>query len=120
MTHEEIAAKYLTIPNTLLRALGGANYLREQVEASQFEILSSWPAFADMLPFGLSFRFRVGEKDYGVSLCTSTLERNQYSLDIYREGNGYRQLIEPVLTLEQAVAKFFEFAQAEPPSSALS
>ena len=116
MTHAKIAAKYLTIPNTLLRALGGASYLREQVEASQFEILSSWPAFANMLPFGLSFRFRVGEKSYGVSLCTSTLERGHYSLDIYRQGNSYSRLLEPVLTLEQAVAQFFEFAQAVPPS----
>lgn len=116
MTHEEMSAQYLTIPNTLLRALGGASYLREQVKASQFEILSSWPAFANMLPFGLSFRFRVGEKSYGVSLCTSTLERDRYSLDIYRERNGHRQLLEPALTLEQAIAKFFEFAQAEPPS----
>ena len=116
MTHEEIAAQYLTIPNTILQALGGASCLREQVEASQFEILSSWPAFANMLPFGLSFRFRVGEKSYGVSLCTSTLERGHYSLDIYGDRHGYRQLLEPVLTLEQAVAQFFEFAQAIPPS----
>ena len=116
MTHEEVAAAYLAIPNTILRALGGTWYLREQVGASQFEILSSWPAFANMLPFGLSFRFRVGEKSYGVSLCTSTLERNRYSLDIYRENNSYRQLLEPALSLEQAIAKFFEFAQAKLPS----
>lgn len=116
MTREEIAAQYLTIPNTILRSLGGASYLREQVEASQFEILSSWPAFATMLPFGLSFRFRVGEKSYGVSLCTSTLERDRYSLDIYREGNSYYRVLEPTLTLEQAISKFFEFAQADPPS----
>ncbi|WP_121971107.1 hypothetical protein [Leptolyngbya sp. BC1307] len=116
MTHAEAAAAYLAIPNTLLQALGGTWYLREQVGASQFEILSSWPAFANMLPFGLSFRFRVGEKSYGVSLCTSTLERNQYSLDIYRENNVYHRVLEPTLTLEQAVAKFFEFAQAKLPS----
>ncbi len=116
MTDEEIAAKYLAIPNTILRALGGVCYLREQVKASQFEILSSWPAFATMLPFGLSFRFRVGEKSYGVSLCTSTLERDRYSLDICREGNSYSRLLEPTLTLEQAIAKFFEFAQAKLPS----
>lgn len=58
MTHEEIAAAYLTIPNALLRALGGANYLRDKVGATRFEVLNPWPSLSG-LPFGLEISISI-------------------------------------------------------------
>jgi hypothetical protein len=113
VTREEIAAEYLVIPNALLQALGGARYLREKVGASQFEILNSWPAFANMLPFGLSFCFRIKDQDYRARLCTSVSERDRYGLDIHSVYPNCRHLSESELTLEAAITQFFTFAQIE-------
>jgi hypothetical protein len=122
MTREEIAAEYLTIPNALLQALGGACYLRKTVGAIQFEILHSWPSFADMPPFGLSFCFRVEDQSYRARLCTSVSERDRYGLDIHSVSPNHRHLSESELTLEGAIplegfaiAQFFAFAQTALP-----
>lgn len=115
MTQAEIAAEYLTIPNALLQALGGARHLRERIGASQFEILHSWPSFADMPPFGLSFCFRVEGQDYRARLCTSVSERDRYGLDIHALSPHRRHVSESELTLAEAISQFFAFAQASLP-----
>ncbi|MEO0646544.1 MAG: hypothetical protein AAFZ17_10380 [Cyanobacteria bacterium J06650_10] len=104
------AQAYLALPNTLLQALGGACYLRKTVEASQFEILHSWPSFSE-LPFGISFRFRIQERCYRMSLSRSVIERDRYCLDIYCNRYSICKVSKDKMTLDAAAAQFFEFTQ---------
>lgn len=102
---------YLATPNAMMRALGGAHQLRKTMQASQFEILHAWPAFSD-LPYGISFRFQIGKRRYSASFRTSVVERDFYCLDIRSDPHDIGEVSDCGLTLDAAVAQFFEFAQA--------
>ncbi|PZO07824.1 MAG: hypothetical protein DCF25_22595 [Leptolyngbya foveolarum] len=111
LTKAKVAQAYLAIPNAMLQALGGAHRLRKTIEASQFEILHAWPSFSE-LPYGISFRFQVGERCYSASFRTSVVERDFYCLDIRSDLNNICEVSDCGLTLDVAAAQFFEFVQA--------
>ncbi len=108
------AKAYLELPNTVIRALGGASHLRETVSAGQFKVLHSWPSFCE-LPFGISFQFRTNNRRYIASFRTSAVEPDRYCLEIYCARYCINEIGESELTLDVAVVQFFEFAQAVSP-----
>lgn len=113
MTREEIAAEWLATPNAILRALGGAKSLRDKVGANQFKMMHSWPDFNEP-PFGLEFHFRFEDKEYNASFRTSLIKRGKYCLQIHRI-RYYNCVVDTSsITLDEAVARFVEFAL--PPS----
>ena len=115
MTTKGLADQYLSVPNDILQSLGGASWLRDEIHATQFTFLTSWPSFPKMLPFGVSFHFRVKDREYEVKIVTSCVDRSKYQISIHRMRFHVCLVAEDRLTLDQAVVKFFEFTKIEPP-----
>ena len=106
----QVAANiYLATPNKILAALGGADQLRKELEATRFGYLHCWPNELSR-PYGAFFYFRAGRYQCHVQITASLSKQERYSLIIHNRQNEM-VVDRNKLELTEVSRIFFEFVE---------